>query len=95
MGEFPTDGRTDLSTGAVTKTKGGQSIVSSMAAIQRSNKKKLLGGPMNQEEIKMNRGLLKEISQLKKQMGERYTSPLSNNNSKRGNLELHDLEYLP
>ena len=48
---------------------------------------------MNQDELKMNRGLLKEISMLKKQMGDKYNSPMSNNQSKIGNLELNELDY--
>jgi hypothetical protein len=35
----------------------------------------MLGGPMNNEEIKMNRQMLNEISDLKKTLGEKYHSP--------------------
>jgi hypothetical protein len=34
---------------------------------------------MNKEEIKMNRQILNEISQLKKKMGDRYSSPNQSN----------------
>ena len=92
MGELPQT-RTDLTSGAQSNLKHHQPSISSMA-MHRNIKKKHLGGPMNQEEVKMNRDLLKEISTLKKQMGERYTSPLnmSPDKSKRG-LELDDLDH--
>jgi hypothetical protein len=40
--------------------------VGSISSITKRNKKAHLGGPMNIEEIKMNRFLLKEISEMKK-----------------------------
>lgn len=36
--------------------------------------KRFLDGPMNKEEIKMNKQLLNEISQAKKKLGENYES---------------------
>jgi hypothetical protein len=37
--------------------------------------KETLGGPMNVEEIKMNRQMLNEIHELKKKYGDHYSSP--------------------
>jgi hypothetical protein len=34
-----------------------------------------LGGPMNNDELKMNKHLLHEIGHLKKKLGSRYSSP--------------------
>lgn len=51
--------------------------VTSMGHNPRSAKKTRLGGPMTQDEIKMNRHILKEISQMKKNYGSRYSSPQS------------------
>lgn len=38
----------------------------SISSITKKNKKCHLGGPMNKEELKMNRFLLKDISEMKK-----------------------------
>lgn len=47
--------------------------------MKKLRQKDQLGGPMNKEEIKMNRQMLNEISQLKKKLGDRYVSPNQSN----------------
>jgi hypothetical protein len=40
---------------------------------------------MNKEEIKMNRQMLIEINELKKKLGDRYSSPNQSNKKLQGN----------
>ena len=42
--------------------------------VMRNKRMKVLGGPMNQEELRMNKHLLKEIHRLKRK-GDDMTSP--------------------
>ncbi len=67
MGEVP----------AQTFSPDGKQNDAYAGSVTTMNPKKLrakehLGGPMNQEEIKMNRVMLNEINQLKKKLGDRY-----------------------
>lgn len=83
MGELPDDIRTDLITGNLDPSVRQQlQTVGSVISIPKKNKRKnILGGPMNMEEIKMNKELLKEISAMKKKGGERNASRMANSPS--------------
>lgn len=64
MGELP-DIREDLVDGSVDNSMAHQrygGLISQGSLLKKNRKKQLLGGPMNKDEIRMNKGLLKEIS---------------------------------
>lgn len=70
MGEVPT------SSCFVSPTAQGEHFVGSTTSMTvKKRQRDMLGGPMNNEEIKMNRQMLNEISDLKKTLGEKYHSP--------------------
>jgi hypothetical protein len=50
---------------------GSVSSIANRKMFSRKN----YGGPMHKEEIKMNKALLHEISDLKRKLGDRYSSP--------------------
>lgn len=82
MGELP-ETRTELLNGETSSVAQIQMQQPSLASMRK--KRNVLGGPMNVEEIKMNRALLLEINQHKKQHGDRYTSNGSPSPDKRIN----------
>lgn len=55
--------------GELPQTAVEGSVVSSMNKKNKPGKKAHIGGPMGIEEIRMNKGLLKEINKMKKEQG--------------------------
>ena len=70
-GEMPAE---ELPTGG-SQEGGYAGSVGSIALRNRLHHKKNLGGPMHREEIKMNKALLHDISEMKKKLGDRFSSP--------------------
>lgn len=61
MGENPVDAKFNNDSGSITTNP-------------TKLKKAAIDGPMNKEEIKMNKNLINEIYQLKKELGDHYES---------------------